>query len=149
MDYLQRLFTQKFYIYGARKLYALINQDHHLAVHGQGPVARCTIERLMKRVHIQGLMRKKSPNTTYSAKRANCPKDLVNRCFKANTPNVLWVADITRQRTLSGWVSTAFITDVYSRRVVGWKVSDIMYTEPAGDALHYGHSRPSPPGPAC
>lgn len=136
MDYLQRLFTQNFYVYGARKLYALINQDHHLATHGQGPVAGCTVERLMKRAHIQGLMRKKSLDTTYSAKRDNCPKDLFNRWFKADAPNVLWGADFTYVRTLSGRIYTAFITDVYSRRIVGWKLSDTMYTEPAVDALN-------------
>lgn len=136
MDYLQRLFTQNFYVYGARKLYALINQDHHLATHGQGPVARCTVERLMKKAHFQGLTRKKSPNTTYSAKRDNCPKGLVNRWFKAYDPNVLWVADFSYVRTLSGWGYTAFITDVYSRRIAGWKVSDTVYTELAVDALN-------------
>ncbi|WP_231494084.1 IS3 family transposase [Corynebacterium vitaeruminis] len=135
MNYLNALFTSNFYVYGARKLHALINKDHHLASHGQGHVARCTVERLMKKASIRGPVRRKHPNTTYTVKKEQCPADLVDRNFHVPAPNMLWVADITYVRTHVGWVYTAFITDAYSRRIVGWKVSAFMYTDLVVDTL--------------
>ena len=135
INYLIRLFEKNFYVYGARKLHAVINQPEHLEAHGQGPVARCTVERLMKIAQLKGLVRRKNPNTTYSAPKESCPLDLVDRKFSAAHPNSLWVADITYVRTHAGWVYTAFVTDVYSRKIVGWKISDSLYAELAVDAL--------------
>ncbi|MBM0242802.1 DDE-type integrase/transposase/recombinase [Corynebacterium macginleyi] len=54
--------------------------------------------------------------------------DVVEREFKAQGPNRLWVADITYVRTRKGFVYTAFVTDVYSRWIVGWALSDSMRT---------------------
>lgn len=135
INYLVWLFKKNFYVYGARKLHAVINQHEHRDTHGQGPVARCTVERLMRIARIQGLVRRKNPNTTYSAPKEACPLDLVDRKFTATRPNQLWVADITYVRTYSGWVYTAFVTDVYSRKIVGWKISDTLYADLAVDAL--------------
>ena len=106
--------------------------------HGAGYVARCTVERLMGDLGLRGVRRAKSPRTprtTRSAPREQCPADLVKRHFSAFRPNELWVADITYVRTFSGWVYVAFVTDVFSRRIVGWQTSTSLYTDLALDAL--------------
>ena len=111
--------------------------------HGAGHVARCTVERLMANLGLHGVRRARSPRTTRSAPREQCPADLVKRHFSAFRPNELWVADIPPQaggtpsyvRTFSGWVYVAFVTDVYSRRIIGWQTSTGLYTDLALDAL--------------
>ena len=103
--------------------------------HGAGHVARCIVERLMANLGLHGIRRAKSPRTTRSAPREQCPADLVKRHFSAFRPNELWVADITYVRTFSGWVYVAFVTDVFSRRIVGWQTSTSLYTDLALDAL--------------
>ena len=84
---------------------------------------------------LHGVGRAKSPRTTHSAPREQCPADLIKRHFEAFAPGGLWVADITYVRTFSGWVYVAFVTDVYSRRIVGWQTSTSLYTDLALDAL--------------
>ncbi len=91
--------------------------------------------RLMGVLGLHGVRRTKSPRTTRSAPKDQCPADLVKRHFNAFRPNELWVADITYVRTFSGWVYVAFITDVYSRRIIGWQTSTSLYTDLALDAL--------------
>ena len=111
--------------------------------HGAGHVARCTVERLMGDLGLRGVRRARSPRTTRSAPRERCPADLVKRHFSAFRPNELWVADIPPQaggtpscvRTFSGWVYVPFVTDVFSRRIVGWQTSTGLYTDLALDAL--------------
>ena len=77
----------------------------------------------MKRLDLAGVVRGKPVKTTQSDKAAPCPLDRVNRKFKAPEPNRLWVSDFTYVRTWSGFVYTAFVIDVFARRIVGWKVS--------------------------
>ena len=92
---------------------------------------------------LRGVRRAKSPRTTRGAPREQCPADLVKRHFNAFRPNELWVADIPPQaggtpsyvRTFSGWVYVAFITDVYSRRIIGWQTSTSLCTDLALDTL--------------
>ena len=99
-------------------------------------VARCTVERLMTQYELQGVWRSKakiSTNSRDDQKRAN---DLVNRNFNAHRPNQLWVADFTYIKTMSGWVYTAFIIDVFARAIVGWKVSNRMNTDMVMAALN-------------
>ena len=112
--------------------------------HGAGHVARCTVERLMGVLCLRGVRRARSPRTTRSAPREQCPADLVKRHFNAFRPNELWVADVPPQaggassyvRTFSGWVYVAFITDVYSRRIIGWQTTcRPVCTDLALDAL--------------
>ena len=112
--------------------------------HGAGHVARCTVERLMADLGLRGVRRARSPRTTRSAPREQCPADLVKRHFSAFRPNELWVADIPPQaggapsyvRTFSGWVYVAFVTDVFSRRIVGWQTTyRPVCTDLALDAL--------------
>ena len=85
---------------------------------------------------LRGVRRTRSPRTTRSAPREQCPADLVKRHFSAFRPNELWVADITYVRTFSGWVYVAFVTDVFSRRIVGWQTTyRPVCTDLALDAL--------------
>ena len=85
---------------------------------------------------LRGVRRARSPRTTRSAPREQCPADLVKRHFSAFRPNELWVADITYVRTFSGWVYVAFVTDVFSRRIVGWQTTyRPVCTDLALDAL--------------
>ena len=99
--------------------------------------------RLMGDLGLRGVRRARSPRTTRSAPREQCPADLVRRHFEAFAPGGLWVADIPPQaggtpsyvRTFSEWVYVAFVTDVYSRRIIGWQTSTNLYTDLALDAL--------------
>ena len=122
-------------MFGARKMHAMRGRPEIAERHGAGHVARCTVERLMRDMGLHGVRRAKSPRTTRSAPREQCPADLVNRHFAAFRPNELWVADITYVRTFSGWVYVAFVTDVYSRRVIGRRTSTSLYTDLAAGAL--------------
>jgi putative transposase len=101
-------------------------------------VARCTVQRLMKRAGLRGLSRAKGPRTTIPGTGPDSRPDLVERAFTATAPDQLWVADITYCRTFAGWVYAAFVTDVYSRRVVGWQLSPSLRTDLALDALEMG-----------
>ena len=115
-------------VYGADKVWAQLHR------HGV-PVARCTVERLMRELEIAGVVRGKKAKTTITDDAAACPADLVDRQFVADAPNRLWVADLTYVKTHSGWVYVAFIVDVFSRRVVGWQASRSLRTDLALDAL--------------
>ena len=98
-------------------------------------VARCTVERLMRQLGLQGARRGKKVRTTISDSKAPCPMDRVNRVFKAERPNQLWVSDFTYVSTWQGWLYVAFVIDVYARRIVGWRVSHSMQTDFVLDAL--------------
>ena len=116
-------------VYGARKIWLELN--------AQGiEVARFTVERLMNKLGIRGVGNpRKRPPTTKPGDPADRPADLLDRCFSAGAPNRRWVADITYVPTESGWVYTAFIMDLFSRRIVGWQVADNLRAEIALDAL--------------
>ena len=86
-------------------------------------VARCTVARLMRQMGLKGVVRGKSIRTTVSDAAAPCPRDRVNRQFKAPRPNALWVSDFTYVATWSGFVYVAFVIDAFARRIVGWRVS--------------------------
>ncbi|WP_232021778.1 MULTISPECIES: IS3 family transposase [Pseudonocardia] len=118
-------------VYGARKVHAELRRQGH-------EVARCTVERLMRKAGLRGVSRAKGPRTTKPAPETSRPADLVNRDFTAEAVNQLWVADITYVRTFAGWVYVAFVLDVFSRRIVGWQVSTRLYTALAIDALEMG-----------
>lgn len=115
-------------VYGAEKVWRQLAREGTAA-------ARCTIERLMKRLGLRGVMRGKVVRTTISDRRAPCPLDKVNRQFKADRPNQLWVSDFTYVSTWHGWQYVAFVIDVYARRIVGWRVSSSMTTDFVLDAL--------------
>jgi len=99
------------------------------------PVARCTVERLMAEPGIAGVRRGKRCVTTIPSDMVDRPLDLVKRQFTAERPNQLWVADITYVATWSGFVYVAFVIDVFSRWIVGWRVLKSMQTDLVLDAL--------------
>lgn len=105
-------------------------------------VARCTVERLMRRLGLRGVVRGKAVKTTISHKATPCPQDQVNRQFQADRPNALWVSDFTYVSTWTGFVYVAFVIDVFARRIVGWKVSSSPRTDFVLDALEQAlHAR--------
>lgn len=101
-------------ISGARKVWRFLSREGVR-------VARCTVERLMKELGLQGVRRGKTFKTTRSDESTPRPPDLVKRDFHAWGPNELWVVDFTYVPTWSGMAFTAFVTDVFSRRIVGWR----------------------------
>jgi transposase InsO family protein len=107
----RRVFAQNFGVYGARKVWRQLLREGFA-------VARCTVERLMRKMGLQGVVRGKPVRTTISDKASPCPLDHVNRQFRAAAPNQLWVSDFTYVATWSGFVYVAFIIDVYARRIV-------------------------------
>ena len=115
-------------LYGARKIWHVLRRD------GEN-VARCTVERLMRGLGIKGVVRGKRVVTTNPDTSLPCPDDKVNRLFKADRPNKLWVSDFTYVPTWSGTVYVAFVIDVFARRIVGWRVSTSMTTKFVLDAL--------------
>ena len=115
-------------VYGADKVWRQLNREGV-------SVARCTVERLMRRQSLQGVRRGKAVRTTVPDPKAPCPLDRVNRQFRAERPNQLWVSDFTYVSTWQGWVYVAFVVDVFSRRIVGWRQSSSMHTEFVLDAL--------------
>lgn len=131
-DVIRRVWEENYCVFGVRKMHAFLN-THELGV---GHVARCTVERLMRRMGIRGVSRRRTRHVTASAPRHACPLDLVNRHFGAHDLNELWVADITYVPTQAGWVYVAFVTDVCSRKILGWKVASSLRTDLALDALN-------------
>ena len=122
-------------VYGAEKVWRQLAREGTAA-------ARCTVERLMKRLGLRGVMRGKVVRTTISDRKATCPLDKVNRHFKADRPNQLWVSDFTYVWTWHGWQYVAFVIDVFARRIVGWRVSSSMTTDFVLDALEQAlHAR--------
>ena len=117
-------------VYGARKVWRQLRREGI-------EVARCTVERLMGELGIAGAAaRRKRPRTTVPAPAGQPrPSDLLERDFTAVAPARRWVADITYVDTASGFVYTAFVTDLFSRRIVGWQVADTLRAELALDAL--------------
>ena len=125
---IQRVWEANFQVYGARKVW------HQLRREGYS-VARCTVERLMRSMGLQGAVRGKVKRTTFPSKENRDPFDLVQRNFTATRPNQLWVADFTYVATWAGFVFVAFIIDVFSRMIVGWRASTSMNAELTLDAL--------------
>ena len=123
-----RVFEENRQLYGARKVWrALLREGFD--------VARRTVERLMKSTGIQGVVRGQKIITTNPDTTRPCPDDKVNRQFKSQRPNQLWVSDFTCVPTWSGTVYVAFVIDVFARRIVGWRVSTSMSTQFVLDAL--------------
>jgi putative transposase len=123
-----RVWRENFRVYGVRKVW---RQLHREGVE----VARCTVERLMRAMGLQGAMRGRKFTTTIPDDAAMRPPDLVDRDFSASRPNELWVADLTYVATWRGFVYVAFVIDVFARRIVGWRVSSSLRTDLALDAL--------------
>jgi putative transposase len=125
---IRRIWEENFRVYGVRKVW---RQLHREGIE----VARCTTARLMKQMGIEGVIRGKPVKTTVSNPAAPCPRDKVNRQFRATRPNALWVSDFTYVATWQGFVYVAFVIDVFARRIVGWRVSRTVQTGFVLDAL--------------
>jgi putative transposase len=132
-----RVWRENREVYGARKVWKQLQRDGHT-------LARCTVARLMRRLGLAGVVRgRKFTVTTISDAAATRPSDLVTRQFKATRPNQLWVADLTYVATWRGFVYVAFVIDVFSRRIVGWRASSSLRSDLALDALEQAlYARP-------
>ena len=132
---IERVWKENFGVYGARKVWRQLRREGF-------DVARCTVERLMRAMGLQGVVRGRRVKTTIPDDQAERPMDLVKRDFTASRPNQLWLADITYVATWRGFVYVAFITDAFSRKIVGWRVSNSLRSDLALDALEQAlHAR--------
>lgn len=125
---IRRVWEDNFGVYGARKVWRQLRREGH-------EVAYCTIERLMRKMGLQGVIRGRKKRTNIPVDQDPRPLDLVQRRFRADRPNQLWVADFTYVAAWSGFVYVAFVVDVFSRRIVGWRVSASMSADLTLDAL--------------
>jgi putative transposase len=125
---IEQVWAANLQVYGADKVWKQMNREGM-------EVARCTVERLMRRMGLRGVKRGKVVRTTVRDHKAPCPLDKVHRQFRAERPNQLWVSDFTYVSTWQGWLYVAFIVDVFARRIVGWRVSTSMSTDFVLDAL--------------
>lgn len=125
---IRRVWEFNMRVYGADKVWRQLNRERIY-------VARCTVERLMQRLDLQGVRRGKKVWTTVADPEHPRPPDLVKRNFVADRPNQLWVSDFTYVSTWQGFVYVAFVIDVFSRYIVGWRVSSSMHTDFVLDAL--------------
>jgi len=125
-----------FGVYGVRKMWKTLNREG--ADQSQESVARCTVQRRMRALGLSGAVRGRTKRTTVPAEVAARPGDLLERDFTASAPNQRWVADITYVATWHGFCYVAFVLDLYSRRIVGWRVSNSLRADLALDALEHG-----------
>lgn len=125
---IRRVWMDNFQVYGVRKVWRQLRRESI-------GVARCTVERLMRAMGLQGVVRGKPVRTTVSERSMPCPADRVKRQFHALRPNALWVSDFTYVATWQGFVYVAFVIDVFARRIVGWRVSASARTDFVLDAL--------------
>jgi putative transposase len=123
-----RVHQDNYGVYGARKVWLALNREGT-------PVARCTVERLMRELGLAGVRRGKRRRTTVPDPAAVRPADLVQRRFTPPAPDRLWVADFTYVPTWSGMVYVAFVIDAYSRQIIGWRAATTMRTALVLDAL--------------
>ena len=129
LERIREVHAANYYAYGYRRMWKALGRAGE-------PVARCTVQRLMRANAIQGAKRRGKPwRTTIADPAATRRPDLVNRDFTALGPNRLWVADFSYLRCWEGLVFFAFVIDVYSRRVVGWQFAGHMRTDLVLDAL--------------
>jgi transposase InsO family protein len=138
---IQRVWDENHAVYGAEKVWRQLGREDI-------SVARCTVERLMRGMGLRGAIRGRAFKvTTVADETALRPPDLVHREFVATRPNQLWVADITYVATWAGFAYVALVVDVFSRRIVGWRVSSSLKSDLALDALEQAlHARPGADG---
>ena len=128
MPKIEQVWRVNMRVYGADKVWRQLRREGT-------QVARCTVERLMRQQGLRGVVRGKVVRTTTPDTSAPCPLDRVQRTFRADRPNQLWVSDFTYVSTWQGFVYVAFVVDVFARRIVGWRVSASMRTDFVLDAL--------------
>ncbi len=128
---IRRVSVENFGVYGQEKLWRQLNREGI-------DVGRDQVARLMRQLGLVGTRRGKTCRTTTADTASTRPADLVDRHFAAEAPNQLWVADLTYVWTRAGFCYVAFVTDVFSRMIVGWKVSTSLRADLALDALEMG-----------
>jgi len=132
---IRKVWEDNYRVYGVRKVWRQLRREGVQA-------ARCTVQRLMRVEGLRGAVRGRTTWTTRQDDGLDRPADRVNRDFTARRPNQLWVADLTYVATWRGFVYVAFVIDVYSRMIVGWRVSGSLRTDLALDALEQAiHAR--------
>jgi len=136
---IQRVWTTHRQVYGARKVWRQLRRE-------QIVTPRCAVERLMRDLKLTGVVRGRRTRTTIPEDAAERPLDLVARDFTATRPNQLWVSDLTYVATWRGFVYVAFVIDVFSRRIVGWRVSSSLRSDLALDALEQAICERQPGG---
>ena len=124
----RRVFDANYRVYGVRKVWRQLQREGF-------DVARCTVARLMRAMGLAGVIRGKPVRTTISDRSAPCPRDHVNRQFRAPAPDMLWVSDFTYVATWAGFVYVAFVVDTFARRIVGWRASRTAHAGFVLDAL--------------
>ena len=125
----RRVWKENFEVYGIRKVWRQLNREGI-------QVARCTVERLMGELGLQGAVRgRRFQTTTIPGEEMARPLDLVDRDFRVSRPNELWVSDLTYVATWRGFAYVAFVIDAFSRRIVGWRASSSLRSDLALDAL--------------
>ena len=122
VEEVRRVHVQNYSVYGVRKIW-------HAMRRAGWDIGRDQCARLMRKAGLCGVIRGRKPRTTVPTLATDDRPDLVNRSFTASAPNRLWVADITYVRTTAGFCYTAFVTDVFSRRIVGWATQATMRTD--------------------
>jgi len=135
---ISRVHEANFAVYGARKVWLQLNRELAAGLPSMQPigyVARCTIERLMRDLGLAGAVRGQVKKTTIADPAHHRADDLAGRQFSPLAPDRLWVCDLTYVSTWSGWVYTAFVTDAYARRILGWRCGTAMTTQLVLDAL--------------
>jgi transposase InsO family protein len=125
---IRRVHEENFGVYGVRKVWRQLSREDFT-------VARCTVERLMRSLGLQGVVRGRKCRTTVADESAERPLDRVRRQFQASRPNQLWVADFTYVATWGGFVYVAFVIDVFARRIIGWRGARTMHAKLVLDAL--------------
>ena len=124
-----RVWEKNLSVYGAKKVWKQLKREGF-------SVARCMVERLMKEMGLEGVVRGRAfTTTTRSGDGAERPLDLIDRDFAAERPNQLWVSDLTYVATWRGFVYVAFVIDAFARRIVGWRVSSSLRSDLALYAL--------------
>jgi putative transposase len=125
-----RVHEANYSVYGARKVWLQLARENIT-------VARCTVERLMGDLGLEGVRRGEKKRTTVADAQAHRADDLVERSVNPEAPNVLWVVDFTYVSTWSGWVYVAFVIDAFSRRILGWRSSTTMTTPLVLDVIEH------------
>jgi putative transposase len=126
-------------VYGAPRIHAELRLEYGIRV------GRKRVERLMRQAGLSGLVARKRGRTTLRVPGVRVADDLMQRQFRPEAPDVLWIADLTYLRTWEGWLYLAAVQDAYSRRIVGWSMADHMRAELVVDALTMAVSRRRPP----
>jgi transposase InsO family protein len=132
---IRRVWADHHEVYGPKKVWKQLRREQY-------PIARCTVERLMREMELQGVVRGPAWTITTQGADEPRPSDLVERRFLATRPNQLWVSDFTYVATWQGFVYAAFVIDVFARRIVGWRVAASLTTDFVLDALEQAiHAR--------